>query len=144
MVFGQIPQNLPSWRHLLRISRLSYALSARIASSSLLQADPQVPANHARWLGCIQIPSQTQTLGQRRYDPCNYRALFGKRSIVFFARGSCRFDQTGVNNLSCFELKTLFSELTLEFVKTFPVEVHRFEVGTETGDGRVVISLAIS
>ena len=65
-------------------------------------------------------------------------ALFGKRSIFIFARISCCFDQASVNNLSCFELKALFSELALELVKTFAVKVHGFEVRTETGDGRVI------
>ncbi len=53
-------------------------------------------------------------------------------------RISCRLDQTGVNNLSCFELKALFSKLMLELVKTSAVKVHGFEVGMETGDGRVI------
>ncbi len=101
----------------------------------------RAPASRAHWPVCTQIPSQIQTLegGDMVLITIDRLfALFGKRGIVIFARGSCGLDKTSVNNLSCFELKALFSKLALKFVKTFAVKVHRFEVGTETGDSRVV------
>ena len=65
-------------------------------------------------------------------------ALLSEGGIVVFSRLSGGFDQTGINNLSGFQFKTLLSELTFKLREATAIKVHGFEIRAEARDGRII------